>query len=629
MNSIAFITAADAGIASRLISQFKPFKLIALDYSAHLILKTNRIDHVALDDFILYDEYGEIDSLAHTIPQIWSKFDTDQALLHEQINLGEVLEWEMVYAIVKFLRLFYGINRAISTIRPDNVIVHKQDDYVSKIVRQVCDNLGLQVTAIEGDHTVDSLFWLDNISVTLDLFGRPTTITVSRDTYQRIKSVVDSIGRMISKFNSVNKNKTNRILLLEFNLANYKLLIESLQERKIDVILLNQRRPIIWNTSSFRIFKELHLEYNFLKQYATSSLEAMIFDRTKRINSTLEECSSSAYFSDLFSFKGSTFWPAFRDDFINFCKKRLAEAVRETSFGNAALDKEKPDSLLVWSDHSQFEKTMVLLAKRRGIPTFVIQHGMLGNILRNGKSVWASQDNKRIYADYYCCWGKITRDWYIKQGIDPSKLVLTGSPRYDAYFKTTAHTAEDILLATSGIPSNTFSIFSSIKQIEEYEKKIRSICRTAKRFSQRFVVKLHPYADEGFDIIKAIKEENSDAIIVKNVSIIDALNRSSIVISTGSSVLLEAMLLNKPTIMLRYINGVEQQEVSYSEFGASVGTDGDEDSIYSAIYKILHDKEFRNNLIRRGREYTEQYLEYRGNSTQRIADIATRESKPT
>lgn len=624
MNSITFIAAADADIAPKIILQFKPLKLVALDYSAHLILKRNKIEHIMLDEFISYDEYGEIDSLAHTIPQIWSKFDIDQLLLHKQINLGEVIEWEMVYSLVKFVRLFHGINKAISALRPDNVIVHSQNDYINKIVKQVCDNLSISVTTIDGGGPADSLFWLDNISVTLDLFGRPTTITVSRDTYQKIKSIVDSIGKMISKLISVDKDKTSSILLLEFNLVNYKLLIESLQERKIGVVLLNQRRPVIWNTSSLRIFSELHLEYNFLRQYSTPSLEKMISDKTMKINSALEDYSSNTYLSDLFSFKSSTFWPGFRDDFINFCKKRLAEAVSEASLGDAALEKEKPRSLLVWSDHSQFEKTMVLLAKRHGIPTFVIQHGMLGNILRNGKSVWASQDNKRIYADHYCCWGKITRDWYVKQGIDPNKLILTGSPRYDAYFKTTAYSGDDILLATSGIPSNTFSIFSSIKHIEDYEKKIRNICRAAKRFPQRFVVKLHPYADEGFDIINAVKEENPDAIIVKNMSIVDALSRSGIVISTGSSVLLEAMLLDKPTIMLRYINGVEQQEVSYSEFGASVGIDGDEDSVYNAIYEILHDNNFRDSLIQRGREYIEQYLEYRGSSTQRLAEIATR-----
>lgn len=624
MTNISYVTGNDARHISKAIEQFPGLQLVAIDYDAHKILNQNNIHHILLDSYLSYDEYGEIDAFAHDLPLIWSKLEVFKKLFYEDINLAEVIEWEVIYALVKFVRILYGVKKVVSALSPDAVIVHSRDDYVSRIIKLVCKESAISVITIDMGNSIDTLFWLDNISVTLDLLGKPVTINISRNTYQKIKYLVDSLAKIAFGSRIEDTGTRDSVVLLDFNLTNYGLLIKELQKKNVNVVLLNQRRPVIWNSTSLRTFQALHLQYNFLGQYSTPSLRKAASNKIAEMHSVFDD-PSSLHFAEIFSFKGSTFWPAIEADFISFCKARLAEAAIEVTLGKVALQTIKPKSLLVWSDHSQFEKTMVLLARSNKIRTFVIQHGMLGNILRNGKSTWASQDNKRVYADCFCCWGDITRNWYIKQGIDPARLLLTGSPRYDSYDKAVAQNHPgNILLATSGIPSNTFSIFSSAMHIEQYEKKIRNVCRVAKRFPQQLTVKLHPYADEGFDVIQAVREENPKAVIIKNASIVDVINRSDIVISTGSSVLLEAMLLDKPTIMLRYINGVEQQEISYSEFGASIGSDGDESSIYDAINKILHDKELRNSLIYRGREYANEYLQYRGNATARLADVITR-----
>ncbi len=627
VESIFLITSSDIPYLTKNKFALDKSKPVALDYQSHIELDVAGIDHLVIDDYISYEDYGQIDQIAHTIPMIWPS-KTGDILIHESINLGEVIEWELVFALVRFIRLFFGIRALVHSLRLSEIIVHKHQDSVNRIAQLISEKSKLKCTFIDtGISKSNSLFWLDNISVTLNFAGRPITMVLPRPIYYEAKKIIDSLGRIIATITSDKNTHDNSVLLLDFNLVNYKPLMLALRNKNVNVLLINQRRPIIWNISSLKIFRELGFPYNSLQQYLTPSLEKEAKDKIEQLHSYLDNLPQDSRFIDLFSFKGSSFWSAFSDDFISFCKKRLEEAVYEAMLGGQVLEAKRPKSILVWSDHSQFEKTMVLLGKARGTPTFVIQHGVLGNILRKDQLVWASQDNKRIYADYFCCWGRITQNWYLKNGIPESKLVITGSPRYDPYFAEALHNEQsgNILLATSGIPSNTFSVFSSVRTIEQYESKIRTVCSTVRKFQEKhFIVKLHPYADEGFDIVKAIRQENPQAHIIKNANIVETIKNSDLVISTGSSVLLEAMILNKPTIMLRYIKGVEQQEISYSEFGASIGLDGDNGSaMEEAIRRILYDNEFRNKLILRGQDYVNQYLEYHNISSQRLAEVIT------
>lgn len=637
---IVLVTSVDVQYIIDHRSLFDNATLVALDYTSYNAMSLAKIDHLVLDDFLSYNDYGRIDEFAHKLPLIWPAISNSTALMHESINLGYVIEWELIFALVKFLRLFLGIHTIVSKLKPETVSVHAKYDSVHRIAKLVSEEKRCRLKLIDvGDYSEKgrSLFWLDNISITLDVAGKPITVVLPRQVYHKIKNSIDLAGRMLAIFTSRKSAASHgedepSVLLLDFNLVNYKPLMSALKDTQTNALLINQRRPIIWNIASLRIFRELGFSYNSLGQYSNRSLEKSIKDKVKEINSffdNLQETNNE--FSNIFSFDGYSFWAAFKNDFASFCKTRLAEAVREASLGNQVLKTKRIKSLLVWSDHAQFEKTMVLLAKSHGIPTFVIQHGVFGNILRKDQTVWASQDNKRVYADYFCCWGKITKDWLVKSGIEEKRLILTGSPRYDSYFSNSLYNnyeSGNILLATSGIPSNTFSIFSSVRCIEEYEKGIRSVCRAARSFpDKRFVVKLHPYADEGFDIVKVILEENPQANIIKNAGIVETIKNSDIVISTGSSVLLEAMILHKPTIMLRYISGVEQQEISYSEFGASVGVDGNEESLKKAISEILNDKDLKEKLVARGQDYINGYLEFQGNSSHRLSQVIIESDK--
>ncbi|MGE5552296.1 MAG: glycosyltransferase [Betaproteobacteria bacterium] len=91
----------------------------------------------------------------------------------------------------------------------------------------------------------------------------------------------------------------------------------------------------------------------------------------------------------------------------------------------AHLQEESPVALLVVNeDVTWLGKTAVLTARTLGIPSLVVSHGIPA--LRNL--------HDRIYADVMAVHGRREANWYISNGNDPAKLVVTGGPFWDEHY---------------------------------------------------------------------------------------------------------------------------------------------------------------------------------------------------
>ncbi len=86
-----------------------------------------------------------------------------------------------------------------------------------------------------------------------------------------------------------------------------------------------------------------------------------------------------------------------------------------------------------------------------------------------------------------------------------------------------------------------------------------------------------------------------------------------------STILLEAMILNKPTITsLVYSDWFEDDEMIRRGATLTVRTKED---FELALKKILNDTEFRNNLIKKGNEFVNDFLENQGQSVKSIKKL--------
>lgn len=85
-------------------------------------------------------------------------------------------------------------------------------------------------------------------------------------------------------------------------------------------------------------------------------------------------------------------------------------------------DLNEAERIVVWSDLTHNERTLVEIGKRRGIPTFVVQHG------RRGSSRYFPPFNEPITADKLLVWGYADIEALVTSGHPIDKIKVVGSP---------------------------------------------------------------------------------------------------------------------------------------------------------------------------------------------------------
>ncbi len=126
-------------------------------------------------------------------------------------------------------------------------------------------------------------------------------------------------------------------------------------------------------------------------------------------------------------------WPAWRSKLKKVCREyglprgvyeRLAVYVlihsRELLGNLEFLRRCRPKAILTDFDRGAASSCLVLAARRLGIPTFGLLHGVLPRLPRG---------YRLALADRFFSWGEFDREIAIEAGEDPARLVLGGCPR--------------------------------------------------------------------------------------------------------------------------------------------------------------------------------------------------------
>lgn len=121
------------------------------------------------------------------------------------------------------------------------------------------------------------------------------------------------------------------------------------------------------------------------------------------------------------------------------------------------------------------------------------------------------------------------------------------------------------------------------------------------------------------DVIPKILEEIKFPLNVsKTGNIFDYIVNSDVVISTEfSTVLLDAMILQKPTITLLFDHNNFHDEPIIQENATAYVTNLEEFSV--VLNKIIVDKKFRKNIINNGTKFINKYMINQGNSSEFLA----------
>lgn len=592
-------------------------KIISFDFEAHKKLESLGIKHFFVEEYITKQDELDIDNKTVELTTKWYLHPTlIKYLEYGEINFGSLLEIEIIWYFFEYLKRIIGIIRIIENEKPKKIFV----SFLSDCTKSICDDKPIEIIKQKSQKNV--VLFFDSIEIPIGICGKVITIKISRKNFQRVKKI---LGLLVNRLYNTKPNfhelKTKKaILLLDYNPVHYEYLLQSLSDSKYDILLLNQRRPAIWNYNSLQIIKNSKCKLIELNDFSNDKIKLKIQKEIEQIKIKLEKLwGENEAFNEIFCLNGYPFWNAIKINFSNLINARIVESVERSILLDELFGNLNISCMLEWAHVGLEDKMIISKANTRKIPNMFLQHGMfLQN--ENFHKYIPILPLLPLNGSKHLVWGKILEDFILKQGIQQDKIIAIGSPRHDKFFKNFYNkNSNTILIAANGFFHNNCQ-GTDTRAFIRMENFIRKIFETMKKYpDKKLIVKLHP-GKVPYDIKPLLKEIAPDIEIYQNENILDLLEDCDSMISLNySTVFLDAMILQKPTLVLLPENQNYETEIPIKT-GALLST-SDENQIESLINNLLFNKDIRDKLVQNGNNFVNDYITNQGNASEKLAEI--------
>ena len=605
----------NAKTIEKIHSTEKPI-VVPLTFKTIKFLKEEKIKFELFDELLDPKDYEKIDNTIYNIGRSWwDNNSLKQIFEYKGLNIAQMVESELIVSLLKFGHRICLIEKIVYYIKPDVVYISDSTKSISKIPELFNKDYKFEIKNITSELD-EKNFRNDDYTVGFDFLGKNFDVTISRKNFFRIKKYYEMFWNIIYKLSTNRKKlkKGNKILLLDFNLVTNKSTLESLSNSEFDLLLVNTRRPVIWNRESLKIAKKINFK-NIKLDYKTNTIHPKLNEIITNFEKFIK---TNEFILKKFSVNNISFWKIFQTDFIVFCKKRFSEILFFIDSLNQLIDNEDIKLLVTLDDSQQIGRTATIICNKRNIPVILSLNTDI-NIFHDEKRNWEVFTLHKIYADKFAIYGNLTKQLCLNHNIDPEKLVITGNPRYDELFKRKIISNEkNILISLSGIASTAWSTFFSISLILKYEKMFREVLKSLAKYEKNITIKLHPTQDSIINVQEIVNELLPNAQIYKNANTYDLIAKSDVVISPPSSIITEALILDKPVFLFKFL--ANDSGIPYEKYNAVLASE-DENEIDEKIRQILSDQEVRNNLKEGRKRFLNHVLEYQGNSSHQIIKL--------
>lgn len=581
--------------------------VVSFDFNSHKVLNENNIKHKLVEEYFSEDDKLEIDNFSLKLGTTWYKAKSiEKYLEYEGINLGSLLELEMPSYFFKILKRLIGIKKIVEKEDPKKIISYS----LKKYVNEICTKKKIEIKNFEKMEHMGLFF--DEILIPLNLGFTTKNVKVSRKNYFRLKKAVDEISNLIWKTKSSKKSleKNESILLVDFNTKLYEDFLKSFPSSNKNIIILNQRKPAIWNYETLQIIKNSNCKVLSIKDFENKITKAKNQLEQSKLTEKLKQMLEDNSLDTIFSYNQESFWSIIKDDFSKIIIKRFCESIERLILINQMFAKMKIKFVLDWAHTGMEEKEISSVANKKRIPIFCLQHGIMTLNSKFEKyhsimPVLPSNNSKMLI------WGKIMENYLLEHKIDSKQIKIVGSPRHDRFFKKKSINNNTILIASNLFFHVNFD-GNDTRAIERFELFLKETLEYIKKNSnKKSIIKLH--ATEYFDISSIIKKIDPSIPIYQHHDILELLESCDILISLNySTILLDALILNKPTLVfLPEKQNFEEEEVIKQKAVLAVSNNSE---LEIKLKQILFDEDIRNDLIKNGKMFIEKYFSYRGNS---------------
>ena len=598
-------------------------KIFSFNLDVHTKLETKKIKHEIADDFLTLDErLGLFDKLKEF--GAWhSKINTNDYEL-EGINLLKILDRnEFLSYVFPNLITLKILKKIIDKEKPTEIIATND---ISKLIQSIIKNNDIQTKFFKNE-IKQELLW-DKITAKYNIGGFPLTFSISRKKYLKLKNIFETLNGFFNNFwFNFNNSKKNNILFLEFNPELFSHLFEEMKDYDGNIILINQRRSAISTKKSIEVIKKSNCKIlkldNILNKHEKSCIPSLVDNYSKKINNLWADYE---IFNSIFEVEGYSFWDSIKDVIIKTYSDRLFFYISLILSMKKIINNIDVKCIVSLNQSGETEKTILEINNKR-FPTILLEHGFIERISKTKRFDLLSEHT--CFDDKILVWGESKKIWLINEyDIDPKRILVVGSPRHDNYFSSRLQNKNNhektLLLAPN--PINEINGQSSTNLKLQFNQTIKKILEIIKNFDNvKVIVKLHPIQLQHNEEIKLfIKNLDSSIPIYLWTPIIETINNVDAVlvltpeIHATPTMLLESMILGKPTMNVYFDKTIPEYDHIKNN---AVFTITHNENLENNLKKFLFDNDFKNLLQKNADNFVNQFMSNPGTASKKFASI--------
>jgi len=476
------------------------------------------------DEYISETEGDTTDRFVFNLSKEWHYFKGEDFTTFQGVSLGLIWEWVFWWStLIPMYKFLISIKSILNTVKPITIFCDNEiPNAYSWILKELANKNRSKVEC----------FGAPKKDLGIDVLSGSCSGWELNSRVYRWRRPFFIVYNFVSRLRNIHKDNESNVLVFPYpTLTN---LFLEWQRKSQGINFLTTSLPRKTGISFF--FRKLP-ECIFL--YPRRLLEEEELSLL-RIKQRWDYIKRDRDYINKFTYNDLNLFPVLQCELEYFFNEKIFSLAQDVVGYKDILGKKSVKCILLPFDVSPTNSTIIQVAKTRQIPTIVMLHGL--------PCISPFNDRDNLQTDYLFVWGIGEYDHYLpKKGKD--KLRLVGNPYFDYYKQNRIDTQNQnrrkrVLLLSNPIVYSFIS--SSAGDPEEY---LMSLIEILSEFDVEIIIKLHP--SESLNYYKSILQKPGIKIL-KDEPIKELIAWSDVVICSFTTVLLEALICEKPVVYVNF-----------------------------------------------------------------------------
>ena len=585
---------------------------IAFDYVSHKILAKNKIKHNLIDDYINENDRKEIFQFCSTCLKQYERSNESDLKFHN-IDLVSIVDRNELHEfLMELIPKIKALKKIIDNGLYDTI-------FVSSDIYEIFSKTKFKSNIKFLNKIEKNLLTLEKVDIPLNFEIMETKFTISRKKYKMLKGNIEKTTTGLFRLRKNYENK-KKIVLIEFDPEIYHDLLQEINKRGFQPVLVNFRKTA---TASLRSIKYLK-KSNSLIMLAEDWLKKSQFEEIKTARANflhkIKNVTKNKIFLPNFVYDEIDFNMTIQEKINNILIQRLDEYLAQILVAESIENADDVLGIITLNFSGETEKIFSRI--KNDIPVILLQHAFAN--YTKSISYFDILDDYHLIKHKIAVWGDVIKDYLIHvKAIPENKIIISGSPKYDSYSNIKKNKKNQKIMLVTLRPIITHMEGPRIELYEKYEKTLHKLIQISKNVENlQIIFKLHPQQNISNQIIINMIKENEGIKILQFEPIKELLADCDLHVNIApdnfdaSSVILEAMMMGKPTLNIQLQKNEIEFEFIKDNAIKSVYYDSNiERSVLDLISHHGTDELFINS-----QNFLNKYMKNRGSAAKKLVD---------